>query len=112
MSLHTAISRSIHRRASVRALSSVNGLENSRNALRWRGVASVAGNDNELPLKGYRVLDMTRVLAGVSFLYFIRRIVTKNVIVAILHANTGRSWVPSHTSIHNPSPAHPRHGSN
>lgn len=31
-----------------------------------RGLATVAVDDSKLPLKGYRVLDMTRVLAGVS----------------------------------------------
>lgn len=31
-----------------------------------RGLATAAKDDGKLPLKGYKVLDMTRVLAGVS----------------------------------------------
>jgi hypothetical protein len=38
-------------------------------APRRRGLASAAVDDGLLPLKGIRVLDMTRVLAGVSSLY-------------------------------------------
>ena len=33
---------------------------------RVRGFATAAKDDGKLPLKGYKVLDMTRVLAGVS----------------------------------------------
>ena len=33
---------------------------------KWRGFASMASAGSEPPLKGIRVLDMTRVLAGVS----------------------------------------------
>ena len=31
-----------------------------------RGLATAAKDDGKLPLKGYKILDMTRVLAGVS----------------------------------------------
>jgi succinate--hydroxymethylglutarate CoA-transferase len=34
-----------------------------------RGLADVANDDMTLPLKGIKVLDMTRVLAGVSIEY-------------------------------------------
>ena len=58
-----ACARSLFRAA--RALSRSNGhrsaFYNSR-----RGLADVANDDMTLPLKGIKVLDMTRVLAGVS----------------------------------------------
>lgn len=34
---------------------------------RCREFANASTNDMTLPLKGYKVLDMTRVLAGVSY---------------------------------------------
>jgi succinate--hydroxymethylglutarate CoA-transferase len=37
--------------------------------IRRRCFADVAADDMALPLKGYKVLDMTRVLAGVYSLY-------------------------------------------
>lgn len=40
----------------------------------WRLYSSAAAKPNSagaLPLEGYRVLDMTRVLAGVSLFFFI-----------------------------------------
>ena len=39
-------------------------------SLRRRGFADVATDDMSLPLKGYKVLDMTRVLAGVCDLIY------------------------------------------
>jgi hypothetical protein len=37
----------------------------AQNGSRTRWLSTEAADDNVLPLKGYRVLDMTRVLAGV-----------------------------------------------
>jgi succinate--hydroxymethylglutarate CoA-transferase len=48
-----------------RTLSRSNGLRGAFSNGR-RGMADVAGGDMTLPLKGLKVLDMTRVLAGVS----------------------------------------------
>ena len=50
-----------------RAVLPTNGSRSAFCRIRRRGFADVAGNDMTLPLKGYKVLDMTRVLAGVSF---------------------------------------------
>lgn len=47
-----------------------NGSQSAFCTARRRGFADVAGNDMTLPLKGYKVLDMTRVLAGVRFFFF------------------------------------------
>jgi hypothetical protein len=38
-----------------------------------RTLATAAADDGALPLKGIRVLDMTRVLAGVSFVLDVLR---------------------------------------
>lgn len=47
------------------------GFNGSRSAFYTsrRGLADVANDDITLPLKGIKVLDMTRVLAGVSTLW-------------------------------------------
>ncbi|TVY55228.1 Succinate--hydroxymethylglutarate CoA-transferase [Lachnellula cervina] len=58
-----SISRQYLRGAS-RALLLTNGSRSAFCCTRRRGFADVAGNDMTLPLKGYKVLDMTRVLAG------------------------------------------------
>ncbi|TVY47510.1 Succinate--hydroxymethylglutarate CoA-transferase [Lachnellula occidentalis] len=58
-----SISRQYLRRAS-QALLLPNGSRSAFCCTRRREFADVAGNDMTLPLKGYKVLDMTRVLAG------------------------------------------------
>ena len=45
---------------------SFNGTTIWRQRASSRSFASIAQDDSKLPLKGYKVLDMTRVLAGVS----------------------------------------------
>lgn len=55
-------SRSVIRAS--RGLRSSNGSFSAFCNVRRRSFADVAGNDMALPLKGYKVLDMTRVLAG------------------------------------------------
>ncbi|KAG4411266.1 hypothetical protein IFR04_015592 [Cadophora malorum] len=55
-------SRSVIRAS--RSLRSSNGSFSAFCNVRRRSFADVAGNDMALPLKGYKVLDMTRVLAG------------------------------------------------
>ncbi|PMD63555.1 caib/baif family protein-like protein [Hyaloscypha bicolor E] len=47
-----------------RAVSHPNGMRSAIYSVRRRGFAEVAADDMTLPLKGYKVLDMTRVLAG------------------------------------------------
>jgi len=62
----------LHARSLLRAsrtILSPNGPSSAFCNVRRRGFADVADNDMALPLKGYKVLDMTRVLAGVSYLY-------------------------------------------
>lgn len=49
-----------------RAVSHPNGMRSAIYSVRRRGFAEVAMDDMTLPLKGYKVLDMTRVLAGVG----------------------------------------------
>jgi hypothetical protein len=62
--------------------------------VRRLATAAASGDASNLPLAGIKVLDMTRVLAGVSFeprvLFFFERILNS---AAILYTNTGRSWV-------------------
>jgi hypothetical protein len=48
-----------------RAVSSFNGTRPAIFSFQRRGFADVTTDDMTLPLKGYKVLDMTRVLAGV-----------------------------------------------
>ncbi|TVY90886.1 Succinate--hydroxymethylglutarate CoA-transferase, partial [Lachnellula willkommii] len=55
-------------RGASRALLFTNGSRSAFCCTRRRGFADVAENDTTLPLKGYKVLDMTRVLAGVRLL--------------------------------------------
>ncbi|KAH8758784.1 caib/baif family protein-like protein [Hyaloscypha sp. PMI_1271] len=47
-----------------RAVSHPNGMRSAICSVRRRGFAEVAADDMTLPLKGYKVVDMTRVLAG------------------------------------------------
>ncbi|CAD6446727.1 d6aa8f8d-b2c6-4ea9-b93c-054f0c661970-CDS [Sclerotinia trifoliorum] len=47
-----------------RIFSSFNGFTPAVRQMRRRGLADASSNDMTLPLKGYKVLDMTRVLAG------------------------------------------------
>ncbi|KAI9644759.1 hypothetical protein NHQ30_006786 [Ciborinia camelliae] len=47
-----------------RTLLHSNGFAPAIRQIRCRGLANAATNDMTLPLKGYKVLDMTRVLAG------------------------------------------------
>ncbi|KAF8865680.1 caib/baif family protein-like protein [Acephala macrosclerotiorum] len=49
-----------------RRLADLNGRHSAFCNLRRRSFADVAADDGTLPLKGYKVLDMTRVLAGVG----------------------------------------------
>lgn len=69
---------------------------------RWgRGIATMQNVDKKLiekqPLAGIRVLDMTRVLAGVSnsLAYEVEWTgsIVADKIVANLHPNSGRPWV-------------------
>ncbi|PBP22530.1 caib/baif family protein-like protein [Diplocarpon rosae] len=55
-------SRSLYRAS--RSLHKSNRQQTAFCDIRRRGFADVAGDDATLPLKGYKVLDMTRVLAG------------------------------------------------
>ena len=59
-----------HRRGLLRSakeiLRSNGALIMTRTHSNIRGLATAARDDGKLPLKGYKVLDMTRVLAGVS----------------------------------------------
>lgn len=56
------------------AISSLGRLARSKSSIQWvnasargmRRYAAAAANNGPLPLEGYRVLDMSRVLAGVS----------------------------------------------
>jgi hypothetical protein len=66
----------------------------------------VPGDASDLPLKGYKVLDMTRVLAGVRLvqrstpvcsLYSDRR---TEATIAVLHSNTGRLGVSLVRGLH------------
>jgi hypothetical protein len=54
----------------LRATSQTNG-RSAFCSIRRRSFADIAANDMTLPLMGYKVLDMTRVLAGVSAAYLI-----------------------------------------
>jgi succinate--hydroxymethylglutarate CoA-transferase len=65
MSTYIPAFQSLYRPKTVRALSKVNGFAGARNGSKRRNFATVAIEDGSLPLKGYRLLDMTRVLAGV-----------------------------------------------
>jgi len=49
--------------------------------------------NEKLPLAGIRVLDMTRVLAGVGDFYIWMRVEHELTTAALLHADTRRSWV-------------------
>lgn len=60
-------------------------------------------NVNEkLPLAGIRVLDMTRVLAGVNLAAVLPAKQKLTTTVALLHSDTGRSWVCAflHIALH------------
>ena len=48
-----------------RVFSHANGSQKELCHIQRRAFADVAADDMTLPLKGYKVLDMTRVLAGV-----------------------------------------------
>lgn len=56
------------------AISSLGRLAHSKSRIQWANAAArgmrrysaAAANNGPLPLEGYRVLDMSRVLAGVS----------------------------------------------
>jgi hypothetical protein len=66
--LHLALTNTMSAPICSRVLlqaSRTNGLRGAFSNGR-RGMADVAGGDMTLPLKGLKVLDMTRVLAGVS----------------------------------------------
>jgi len=66
--------------------------DEARNPL-WRTFATAAEDDSKLPLKGYRVLDMTRVLAGVSQLLKIWWNPRVDCFIALLYTNSRRSRV-------------------
>lgn len=53
----------------VGAVPKANGLKSGFRAIRRRGMAGATSHDMTLPLKGYKVLDMTRVLAGVGYTF-------------------------------------------
>ena len=61
-------------------------------SFRHRQFANIA-DEVALPLKGYKVLDMTRVLAGVSLLRPLKLCGYSFCFIAILHSNTGRPRV-------------------
>lgn len=76
----------------TRSLLSSNGTRYSSRRVQCRRFASVAQDDSKLPLKGYKVLDMTRVLAGVSDV--VHRLSLRLIdFAAILYTNFGRPWV-------------------
>lgn len=56
-------------------------------------LATAAADDGALPLKGLRVLDMTRVLAGVRCRDICCRRPTADGSAALLHTNPRRSRV-------------------
>jgi hypothetical protein len=64
---YTAIVQPLCKPRAITVLSRVNGLGRARSIPKQRQFATAAVDDSTLPLKGYRVLDMTRVLAGVSW---------------------------------------------
>jgi hypothetical protein len=64
----TAMIKSLYRQRALTAIKRSNGFRSVQEVQRRRHFASVAIDDNSLPLKGFRVLDMTRVLAGVRLL--------------------------------------------
>ena len=64
--------------------------------LRRRGFASVTSSTGEPPLKGIRVLDMTRVLAGVSEVpshVWGDQIIKNSTPTAVRHPDIRRPWV-------------------
>jgi hypothetical protein len=83
--------RSALRRSVAPSFTRISPLQCSRNRLTRRAFASVAANENDLPLKGYRVLDMTRVLAGVGAMSPCAIVHADANLVALLHPNTWRS---------------------
>ena len=94
MSTYTAMVQSFYRPRAVTVLSRVNGLGRARSSiLTQRRFATATVDDSALPLNGYRVLDMTRVLAGVSWRPSRCHNITNKGGVAVLYANTWRSWV-------------------
>jgi hypothetical protein len=76
----------------TRSISRSNGAHSGLCSVRRRGFTEVAADDMTLPLTGYKVLDLTRVLAGVCYLLLLHYIYT-NSTIAILHANPRRSRV-------------------
>lgn len=65
---------------------------------RWFTATSRSLADGALPLAGYRVLDMTRVLAGVNDVnapFTTRFVGTDSLAIALLHADSGGPWVSS-----------------
>jgi len=117
MSTYTAIIQSLRRSRAVTSLSRVNGLGQARSTPAQREFTTAATDDIALPLKGYRVLDMTRVLAGVSVRPGRCEGVTNQYGTAVLYANTWRPWVrliqnypSSNTKPANPLCRDPRFG--
>jgi hypothetical protein len=93
MSTYTAVRQSLYRPRAVGALCKANGLKRLVCVARQRLFATAAVDDSALPLNGYRVLDMTRVLAGVSGRVRICKLVIDKSGAAILYSNTWRSRV-------------------
>jgi hypothetical protein len=109
MSTPTTMIRPLCRHRAITVLSRVNGLERACSIPRQRQFATAVVDDSTLPLKGYRVLDMTRVLAGVSWRPGRCGGVTNKLGAAILYSNTWRSWVrliQNHPT-YNTRPAYP-----
>ncbi len=77
-----------------------NGPQLAVYCIRRRTFADVASDDISLPLKGYKVLDMTRVLAGVEIPSKFTITFADRYSIAILHANPWRSRVRSHPTFH------------
>ena len=81
----------------IRRLSTASGIISKRNGTQiasnaaWRRCFANVADDANLPLKGIKVLDMTRVLAGVSLLVTIRPpLPILNGHIALLYSNSGR----------------------
>lgn len=71
-----------------RRLAGLNGYRSTSCNVQRRTFADVAADDSTLPLQGYKVLDMTRVLAGV----YMNQLKNKKLCTDISHSHTARKF--------------------
>ena len=76
----------------LRSITRFNGADHARSGVKSRAFATSASSDGTLPLKGFKVLDMTRVLAGVRSCISLASVRVDH-FVAILHTDTRRFGV-------------------